>query len=300
MRFAITVLFVLGLMGAEAFSPVSPGLGLRRPQRLASVGPSQIHGASGAAIPFAPRKSVPRMSLADEQGGDQVASGGEATPSSCSYAWTKLSQCLSDHYQTTRSIPSIMKGALVLSPSEVETTHLTVNSVFSCPFCTGLHGELGRMSDLGEKSYDLNSADSLDSCLQATPHTGVARYARDFATKGRYDSGDYEQLSSSIGPSRASSVRGLAWFLRWGAFGGNTILSTTKSPSLFKLFFTLYYLPLYAIIKAFSAMLTVFPTKSPKILSQAIGLLLPVIAGVWIVPLGLVGGLAKGWGLIEH
>ena len=88
---------------------------------------------------------------------------------------------LADHYQVTLSILAIINGAFVLSPSEVETgertsvfrviwvhyqeltpcnllyppprsspclsfrsVHLTVNSVLRCPFCTGLHGELGR------------------------------------------------------------------------------------------------------------------------------------------------------------
>ena len=52
------------------------------------------------------------------------------------------------------------------------------------------------------------------------------------------------------------------------------------------------------IIKVFSLLLKAFPKDSPKPLSQAIGLLLPLIAGVWIVPLGVCGGVAQVAGII--
>ena len=93
--------------------------------------------------------------------------------------------------------------------------------------------------------YTLNSCTSLKSALSLTPHTTVARYARDFGTKGYDDPDDFDTLSSELGPGRAGAVRGLSWFLRWGAYGGNTILSLASGPSLFSLAFTAYYLPLY-------------------------------------------------------
>ena len=159
---------------------------------------------------------------------------------------------------------------------------------------------LARRSMSGLKSYELNASSSLKSCLELTPHTDSARYARNFATKGYYDSADYDTLSKSIGSTRASSVRGLSWFLKWGAYGGNTIITSLSPPTPFKLLFTLYYVPLYAIIKVFSLLLKVFPTgTTPKVVSQGIGVLLPAIGGCWILPLGVLGGMGKMLGLVE-
>eukprot|EP00518_Triparma_eleuthera_P000803 CAMPEP_0182456592 /NCGR_PEP_ID=MMETSP1319-20130603/2383_1 /TAXON_ID=172717 /ORGANISM="Bolidomonas pacifica, Strain RCC208" /LENGTH=189 /DNA_ID=CAMNT_0024654871 /DNA_START=423 /DNA_END=992 /DNA_ORIENTATION=- len=189
-----------------------------------------------------------------------------------------------------------MNGALVLSPSEVETVHLTINSVMQCPFCTGLHCELGRMSGLD--SYSLNSSLNLESALANTPHPSIALYSHNFATRGRHDPKDYRDLASSIGSSLASAVSGLSWFLRWGAFGGNTILSLSSSPAPLAAAVGLYYAPLYAVIKAVSKCMEAMPTGGPEVVGRAVGLTLPVVAGVWIVPLGVLGGLGKVIGVI--
>ena len=63
-------------------------------------------------------------------------------------AWTSTSQCLSDHFAFAASHYDLLGaytgiGAPSIEPPLVEAIMVAVNSVNQCPYCDGLHGELG-------------------------------------------------------------------------------------------------------------------------------------------------------------
>ena len=64
--------------------------------------------------------------------------------------WLVRSQKILDSYA----------GPNKLDPKTSESCMLAVNSVNACPYCTSLHGELGRMAGLEEKGSAINSAKS--------------------------------------------------------------------------------------------------------------------------------------------
>ena len=106
----------------------------------------------------------------------------------------------------------------------------------------------------------------------------------------------FETLAATEGDGRAASVRALCWFLLWGSLGGNTINAllsrlkgTAKSNSsvLFELLFFIYYGPLFALIAVVNALLQFMP-RVPAWSSASFGVLLTVIASVWIIPLGII------------
>ncbi|GMH71132.1 hypothetical protein TrLO_g13270 [Triparma laevis f. longispina] len=203
------------------------------------------------------------------------------------YEWTDLTTCLNDHKDFLLSLPLITLSALTLSPSEGETVHLSVNSVTSCPYCTGLHGNLGRMAGLNSDAIENAKSDS-ECASKAGEHGGIALYAREFAFKG-YDKNGENILAEKMGSLKAKCVTALCQFLKWGSYGGNTINSTLSSPTPFNLVFTLYYGPLFVLVKVVSGILSVMPTNGPKAINIVMSLALPIIAGFWIVPVGILG-----------
>ena len=97
----------------------------------------------------------------------------------------------------------------------------------------------------------------------------------------------------------AANIKALCWFLHWGSLGGNTInafgsrllgLPKEGSSILTELFVVLYYGSLYVIIVVVSGLLSILP-QVPKPVSSILGLVLTVVAGIWIAPMGLVGAL---------
>ena len=64
--------------------------------------------------------------------------------------WLVRSQKILDSYA----------GPNKLDPKTSESCMLAVNSVNACPYCTSLHGELGRMAGLEDKGSAINSAKS--------------------------------------------------------------------------------------------------------------------------------------------
>lgn len=217
--------------------------------------------------------------------------------------WT-LGGCLADHRQVFLSIPRIA-GAYVgpnaVDPHLNESVMVTVNSVNSCPFCEGLHGELARMAGV-EDPDGLMKASSEDECRSFVDDPAIS-YARIFAEQdGRGAEADqaFAALSKATQPGFAASVRALCWFLLWGSIGGNTInaffsrltgKAKAGSSFVFELIFFVYYGPLFLIIATVNALLR-FAPRVPKWFSAAFGLLLTVIAGTWIVLPGLVGLIA--------
>lgn len=213
--------------------------------------------------------------------------------------WTAAG-CLADHKRVVTSLPKILDayvGPNAIEPELNEAVMVTVNSVNSCPYCEGLHGELARMA--GVESPDaLGKSESVEACRQIVDHPAIT-YARTFAEadgRGGAMEASFETLATTEGRGRAASVQALCWFLLWGSLGGNTINAllsrlkgTPKSTSslLFELLFFLYYGPLFALIAVVNALLRFMP-RVPSWFSASFGVLLTVIASVWIIPLGLI------------
>jgi len=217
--------------------------------------------------------------------------------------WT-LGGSLSDHRQVFLNIPRIA-GAYIgpnsVDPQLNESVMVTVNSVNSCPYCEGLHGELARMAGV-EDPEGLMKAGSEDECRSFVDDPAIS-YARIFAEQdGRGPAVEqaFETLSGATRPGFAASVRALCWFLLWGSIGGNTInalLSRLKGNSkagssvFFELIFFVYYGPLFLIIAIVNGLLR-FAPRVPKWFSAGFGVVLTLIASVWILLPGLLGLVA--------
>jgi AhpD family alkylhydroperoxidase len=213
--------------------------------------------------------------------------------------WT-LQGFFADHRMVFRNLLRIA-GAYV-GPYSVdaelnEAVMVTVNSVNSCPYCEGLHGELARMAGVEDPS-GLMQAKSISECTQIVDDPAIV-YARTFAEndgRGVTEEAAFQALAKETNTGFAASVRALCWFLLWGSIGGNTLngffarlggRAKQGSSWWFELFFTLYYGPLFLIIATVNALLK-FAPRVPKWFSALFGLILTVIAGTWIVVPGLL------------
>ena len=199
-----------------------------------------------------------------------------------------------------RHLPQIA-GAYVgpnaVDPELNEAVMVTVNSVNSCPYCEGLHGELARMAGLNDPSQ-LMSAKSLAECTNVVDDPAIV-YARTFAEhdgRGVVEEEAFKTLAVATDGGFARSVRALCWFLLWGSIGGNTLngffarlagRKKTGSSVLFEVLFTAYYGLLFLVIAGVNALLK-FAPRVPKWFSAIFGLLLTVIAGTWISLPGLL------------
>jgi len=214
--------------------------------------------------------------------------------------WT-FGGCLADHAEVFSSLPKILDayvGPNSVDPELNEAVMVTVNSVNSCPYCEGLHGELARMAGV-EDPDGLMKASSVEECRTFVDQPSIT-FARVFAEndgRGKKVEAAFTQLESKEGRGFANSVRALCWFLLWGSIGGNTIngfLARLKgkpkqnSSFLFELFFFAYYGPLFLIIAVVNGLLKFFP-KVPKWFSASFGVLLTFIAGTWILIPGILG-----------
>ena len=76
---------------------------------------------------------------------------------------------------------------------------------------------------------------------------------------------------------------------------GNTINSLFGGPvpstlnPLFKLIFVLYYFPLFLLVVIFGHVLKIFPTGGPKFINAILGVALAGMAGIFIMPIGILG-----------
>lgn len=219
--------------------------------------------------------------------------------------WTAAG-CLADHRRVASQLLSIL-GAYV-GPNAIEAklneaVMVTVNSVNSCPYCKGLHGELARMAGVDDP-MGLMDAQSVSECRERVDEPAIT-YARVFAEqdgRGAVEEQAYAALEASEGAGRARSVRALCWFLTWGSIGGNTLnafLSRLRgapksgSSVLFELVFFVYYAPLFLLIAVVNALLRFFP-RVPAWFSAFFGVVLTFIAGTWILPLGIVSIVLRG------
>lgn len=171
----------------------------------------------------------------------------------------------------------------------IESIMITMNSVNKCGYCTGLHGELARLSGIpSAETNRLLACTSYSEALKVRD-TPAVRFAYDFA---RHDGKNIPKLlkDAKVSDAEKSRVVALCYFLYWGSFGGNTINSFVfcKRLSLFGMFFTMYYGALYLLILLTSALLKVFPSNVPGIVSSMLGVVLTICAGTFILPLGLI------------
>lgn len=205
-----------------------------------------------------------------------------------------------DHRMVFRNLLRIAGayiGPNAVEPELNEAVMVTVNSVNSCPYCEGLHGELARMAGVAEPEQ-LMSAKSLSECTKVVDDPAIV-YARTFAEqdgRGAVEEQAFNTLTKATNEGFARSIRALCWFLLWGSIGGNTLNGffarlggRTKSGSSlwFELLFTLYYGPLFLVIALVNALLK-FAPRVPKWFSAMFGLVLTVIAGSWILGPGLI------------
>jgi len=217
--------------------------------------------------------------------------------------WT-LGGCLADHRDVFSNLPRIAGayiGPNAVDPHLNESVMVTVNSVNSCPYCEGLHGELARMAGV-ENPDGLMKAKSEDECRSFVDDPAIS-FARIFAEnngRGAAVETALDSLSNATRPAYATSVQALCWFLLWGSIGGNTLnaffsrLSGNAkegSSFFFELLFFVYYGPLFLIIAIVNTLLR-FAPRVPKWFSAAFGMLLTVIAGTWIIIPGVLGHIA--------
>ena len=187
-----------------------------------------------------------------------------------------LGSALQDHLQVMKSIPKIFDsyaGPNKLDAQVSESVMLAVNSVNACPYCTSLHGELGRMAGLEDKVDQINTAKD-GSALKKVAKDPEVAYARKFGEcngRGAALEDQYSALVKAVGPGKAAAVNAQCWFLHWGSTCGNTLLSFWKgrllgnskcgSSLLFEVAFALYYTPCYLAIDLTSRLLKLFPAK---------------------------------------
>lgn len=207
--------------------------------------------------------------------------GGEDQPKT-GKVWT-LSTFTRDHVRFMAELPHYLGayiGPRAVPPTVIESVMMTVNSVNTCPYCTGLHGQLARMAST---TVDPKS-----------PEVSFATVFSQEGGRGAKVVQAYEKLVASTG-SRALSVRALCWALLWGKTTGNTINAVrskivslrwwTLSP--FELVCFCFYGPLFLVIGILNAALTKFPTV-PAWFSAVFGAVLWVPQALHLTIAGLV------------
>jgi len=186
---------------------------------------------------------------------------------------------------------------------------LTVNSYNTCPYCTGLHGELARMSGLDGDTINSGSSDTTDDSdddKDDDNETNVSeevKYAQTFAIesgRGPAMKFAYDNMLNTIGMKHAKSVRALCWALLWGKTTGNTINNARdkilkksdkkkeEKVNSLDIFMLLYYGPLFSIIGVLNKILTTLPSSVPRVISSVIGAVLWLPQAINITPLGVV------------
>ena len=104
------------------------------------------------------------------------------------------------------------------------SSHGHRQSVNSCPYCEGLHGQLARMAGVDDPDQ-LMAATSIAECTKVIDDPAIV-YARTFAEqdgRGEVEEQAFHKLAEDTHVGFARSVRALCWFLLWGSIGGNTL-----------------------------------------------------------------------------
>ena len=141
--------------------------------------------------------------------------------------------------------------------------------ILASPYCTGLHGQLARMSGL------------VLLLLQDNTNLPEVKYAKAFAVevgRGSTITSAFDTLVNEIGIKHAKSVNALCWELLWGKTTGNTLnnardkilkLELDRVTSI-DLFILCYYGPLFSVIGILNKILLVMP-QIRKVASAALG-----------------------------
>lgn len=109
----------------------------------------------------------------------------------------------------------------------------------------------------------------------------------------------------TYGAGRARSIRSLCLFLHWGSLGGNTLNHSVSqlaqgNISAFRAGYVTWYGPLFGVIALMNAALPFLP-KVPSFASSGVGVVLTVVGGSWLAPVGLAGLYMDGRGrTLEH
>ena len=242
---------------------------------------------------------APALRLRGGLAGDEQAKTGKV--------WT-ASTFSRDHVRFLAELPHYLGayvGPRALTPSTIESVMLTVNSINTCPYCTGLHGQLARMA---EANIEKGSAE-----------VAFATTFAEEAGRGPKVVSAFTKLSTAVGKGKALSTRALCWALLWGKTTGNSINAVRQKIlslrwwklNLFELFLFCYYGPLFAVstsrprkararnartsstcahvvraVGVLNAALTKFPVV-PAWFSTAFGATLWVPQALHIFPLGL-------------
>ena len=208
------------------------------------------------------------------------------------WTWKTL---LRDHTRFVSMLPNYLAAYIIpgysLTPTTIESVMVTMNTINTCPYCTGLHGQLARMAGVDKP----NQSDS------------EVIYATAFAQesgRGSDVSASYDALVTKIGSRRAQSVRALCWALLWGKTTGNTINNARDKIIKFQwtqlctvdMFVMAYYGPLFLVIGVLNKILTVAPSI-PKLVSAALGAVLWLPQALNIIPLG-VASIALNLGVV--
>jgi len=127
-----------------------------------------------------------------------------------------------DHVRFLVHLPWFFIAPLVLPPKAVESVHLSTNSVNKCPFCTGLHTEIGRLAGL-EDAIAVNECGKVADAEK--DEFGIfSEYGAAFGEnhgRGEEVESLFEKIKAEKGQMAASSAKGLALFLLWGSLGGS-------------------------------------------------------------------------------
>ena len=184
-----------------------------------------------------------------------------------------------------------------IQPKNIETVLLTANSsVSSCPYCTGLHGQLARMAGL--------SSDALQD--QTNPYVAFSKTFALNAGRGEQVNDALKALAKQIGSTAmAHSVYCLCWALQWGKTTGNSINHARdkvkrfefSSVNLLDILLLLWYGPLFLVIGILNLILLKVPKVSPKV-SAAIGVILWFPVTLFVAPMGIVCFIASGFKVV--
>ncbi len=190
-----------------------------------------------------------------------------------------------DHCRIAKELPGYV-GAYInpftaLEPKTIESVMLTMNTINTCPYCTGLHGQLARMSDT--------------TVVSGSPGVVFAKVFAEQGGRGDAVRAAFEKLVTAEGRGRAVNIRALCWALLWGKTTGNTInqvrgkLLRCRLHELtpFDLIIFLYYGPLFLIIGVLNAILTLAPGV-PAWFSALLGAILWVPQALHILPAAII------------
>jgi len=214
--------------------------------------------------------------------------------------WTWQS-ALQDHVRILQHLHYFFITPFILTGKQAETTSLSVNSANKCPYCTGLHGELGRINGVDDPKKANETGESDDKELQMFANYGSA-FGRN---NGRGDEVKkaYDELVSKYGKSVANAAEGVSYTLLWGSLSGNTINSflfntlacakRERSSFIFELLFTLWYGFLFCVIKVTSWLFSFLP-EMPRVACQMIAFILGIPASIFIVPFAILGMIGSG------